>query len=53
MGQPLLPERSMLQVAHHGVKLCHTVRDRSPRGKDRTLPAGQLREILSSVFVNF
>ena len=45
MGQPLLPERTMLQIAHHGVKLCHTVRDRGPRGKDRTLPAGQLVDI--------
>ena len=47
MGQPLLPERTMLQVAHHGVKLCHTVRHRCPRGKDRTLPASQFIHILA------
>ena len=47
MGQPLLPERTMLQIAHHGIKLCHTVRHGRSRGKDRTLPAGQLVHILA------
>ena len=53
MGQPLLPECAVLEVAHHGVELRHTVRHGRTRGKNRTLAPGHLRERLSSVFVNF
>ena len=52
MGQVLLLERTVLEIAHDRIKLSHRVAYGSTGCKDHTTPAGQLRERLSSVFVN-
>lgn len=53
MPESQLLQGAVLQIAHIGVQLRHRVADRRARSKRDALPSGQLREILSSVFVNF
>ena len=51
MGQVVPLQHIMLEIAHHGVKLGHGIADRRPGGEHHALAPGQLREVLSSVFV--
>lgn len=51
MPESQLLQGAVLQIAHIGVQLRHRVADRRARSKRDALPSGQLREVLSSVFV--
>ena len=42
MAHPTVHQHIKLQVAHHGIQLHHTVRDRRTRGKSDPFSAGQL-----------
>jgi hypothetical protein len=53
MGHVQFLEPLILEVALDGIKFGHTVADRRSGGEHNAPAAGDLREILSSVFVNF